>query len=79
MAGRFQLDVSDKDIEDIVNMIQTGQSTLIDNVSDSLRVRTHQIEFKGYTINIPYDKQRKMPITALYEDEVWDEFMYGNI
>ena len=75
MAGRFDLDITNKDIDDIVNLIQTGQTTIVEK--QSLRVVIHQIEYKGELVNIPYDKQRKVPITALFDEETWDENMYG--
>lgn len=75
MAGRFNIDITEKEINEIVNLIQTGQTTIIEK--QSLRVTIHQIEYKGVLVNIPYDKQRKVPITALFDDETWDENMYG--
>jgi hypothetical protein len=76
MAGRFGIDITENEIKEIVNMIQTGQTTIIEK--QSLRVTIHQIVYKGETVNIPYDKQRKVPITALFDDETWDENMYGH-
>lgn len=68
------MDISDNDIQNIVTMIQTGQTTIVEK--QSLRVVIHQINYKGEKVNIPYDKQRKVPITALFDDETWDEMMY---
>ena len=75
MVSRFNIEISEKEINEIVNLIQTGQTTIIEK--QSLRVTIHQIEYKGELVNIPYDKQRKVPITALFDEETWDENMYG--
>ena len=75
MAGRFGAEITEKEINEIVNLIQTGQTTIIEK--QSRRVTIHQIIWEGQKVNIPYDKERKVPITALFDEETWDDNMYG--
>lgn len=75
MMGRFGIEITDKEIIDIVNLIQTGQTSIVEK--QSLRVTIHQIIYKGEKVNIPYDKQRKVPITALFDEELWNDNMYS--
>ncbi len=75
MLSRFNIELTDNDINDIVYMIQSGKSIVIEKQS---RTKTlHQIKYKGQTINIVYDKERKLPVTALYDDQIYEEIMYG--
>jgi len=75
MWSRFGLDCDDTDIDAIVDMIQNGQSIIIEVQSRSKTL--HQIEYKDKTINVVYDKERKLPVTALFIDELYNDMMYG--
>ena len=75
MLSRFGLEITDDDIDDIVTMIQSGKSDIIEKQS---RTKTlHQIKYKDMTINIVYDRERKLPVTALFEDNLYNDMMYG--
>ena len=75
MLSRFGIDVTDKVMNDIVQMIQTGQSEIIEKQSCAKTV--HQIKYQDKTINVVYDRERKLPVTAMFEDQLYDEMMYG--
>lgn len=75
MSSRFGEDITDDDIDKIVAQIQSGQTEVVER--QSLRVVIHKIKFKGQVIHIPYDKHRKTPITALFDDETYDNMLYG--
>lgn len=77
MAGRFGLEVTDEDINDIVSMIQRGQSEIVEK--QSLMKTVHQIKYKGHTINIVYDRERKLPITAMFDYQLYDDMMYNKL
>ena len=74
MWGRFQLDINDDDINEIIEMVQTQNTIIIEKQSRTKTI--HQIQFRGKTINIVYDRERKLPITAMYDDQLYDEMVY---
>lgn len=75
MAFRFGEDITQEDIDAIVKKIQNGRTEVVEKQSN--RVVVHKVRFHGQDVFIPYDKQRKLPITALFDDETYDNMMYG--
>ena len=75
MALRFGEDVSNKDIDDITIMIKKGFTIFVEQ--QSRRVVVHQVTFRGKEINVVYDKERKVPITALFDEDEYQEMTYG--
>jgi hypothetical protein len=57
--------------QEIVESIQKGKATLIEKQSN--RVRLYVVEVRSTEIKVVYDKIRKQVITALPQDDPWEE------
>ena len=75
MRERFGLHLNDGDILNIVHMIQTGQSEMIDRQSN--RVSVHRLTYKGETFSAAYDGQRRTLVTALMPE--WEPQTCGRL
>jgi hypothetical protein len=66
MAERHQLILTQGDINEIITLIKSNNSKLIEKQSN--RVIVYEIRYKNKTFHIPFDTIRKIPITV-YKDE----------
>lgn len=57
-----------QDIEIIVNLIRTNQTTVVDRQSN--RISVHAVTYKDEKMNVVYDHTRGMAVTFLYPDMV---------
>lgn len=75
MRERFCLHLNTGDVRNIIYMIQTGVSEMIDKQSN--RVTVHRVTYKGETFSVAYDKQRDTLVTALMPE--WEPQTVGRL
>jgi hypothetical protein len=75
-AERYGVALNRKGYDEIIKMIQTGNSTKIAQIS--CRVTAHRVVYEGIVANVLYDRRRKELVTALPKDAVeTGEYMSG--
>ncbi len=62
-------------MQNIVHMIQTGQSEMIDRQSN--RVSVHRLTYKGETFSAAFDSSRGTLVTALLPE--WEPQTVGRL
>ena len=72
---RFGLHLNEGDIRNIVHLIQSGQSEMIDKQSN--RVAIHKLFYKGEEMSVAYDSQRATLVTALLPE--WEPQTCGRL
>ena len=75
MRERFGLHLNDGDLRNIVHLIQTGQSEMIDRQSN--RVSVHKLTYKGELVSVAFDSQRATLVTALMPE--WEPQPCGRL
>ena len=73
---RYGMRVHESDLNHIKNLITSGQSKCVE--TQTIRVSLHDIEFRGETCRVAYDKQRQVVVTVLPR-EVIDAELQGQV
>lgn len=65
-ATRYELNLTDADLREIVDSIQSGRARYL--WRQSLRVSAFAVEFQGKTLPVVFDRRRKCVCTVLPEE-----------
>jgi hypothetical protein len=68
---RWSIILTDELHKSFVKMINTGNSMCVDK--QSKRISIHEITYKDAVLTVVYDKCRKMLVTVLPRDAVYDD------
>jgi hypothetical protein len=70
VAQRYGQDLGKQDLQNMVKMIQNGESEFVCKQSNT---RTHhKVTYQGTEYYIVYDKQREVPVTFLPPESDYD-------